>query len=722
MSAPDLRRLFSPKSIALVGVSRKAGTSRGILRALDDYRFEGDLYLVNPGGGDIDGRPIHRSVSDLPAVPDLALVVVPADHVATVVAECGECGIPAAIVYSAGFADDRGPAGQERQANLTEAIARTGIRVIGPNCLGFLNVREQIVASWSSSVQLPGVAAHFREGRDPGVDDLDLVRGAEGSVGVVAQSGGLGFSLFNKGIGRGMGFSYIISAGNEVDLEVQDFVEFLLDDPDTTVILLYVEGFKDPSRLQPLAARAEALGKSIVIAKVGRSLAAARAALSHTGHLAGDDAAYSALFDRYGIVRVDDAEEMLDIALALSNCPRPASNRAAIVSYSGGNAVWMADACDAHGIDIPPLGASARAALEEVLPTFAATSNPVDISGGSKTAPAQALSLVAEDPGIDSLVLIATYNRPEAVHNDKPYLEALHAKGTKPVLLYSYTEPGAEAKALLRDMNVVSFSSTMGCARVLEALVQVGTHRAEPPLPPLPTAAALRSMATGWSTAAASVPEYQVKRLLAAAGVPVTSEELATTAAAAVRAAEAIGFPVALKVQSPDIAHKARHGGVALGLNDRAAVEQAFLDMTTAVQSAMPEAAVDGILVQEMAQPGAELIVGVQNTSGLGPMLMLGIGGSMVELLGRTVLYPAPFGIETAEGLLRRILVDKLLAGRGNPDPDASIGRAAEVVSTISQIAFDLRDDILEMDLNPVTIDDRTGVATVIDALAVVSG
>jgi acyl-CoA synthetase (NDP forming) len=699
---PDLRRLFSPKSIALVGVSRKAGTSRGLLRALDEYRFPGDLFLVNPAGGDIDGRPIHRAVSELPSVPELALVVVPADHVASVVAECGQCGIPAGIVYSAGFADDRTAAGHHRNDQLADAVATTGIRLIGPNCLGFYNVRDRIAATWSSSVQLPGVVAHFRgAGTDPDADDLDLVRRAQGSVGIVAQSGGLGFSLFNRGLGLGIGFSYIISAGNEVDLEVQDFVEFLFDDPDTRVILLYVEGFKDPSRLQGLAARAEALGKSIVIAKVGRSRAAARAALSHTGHLAGDDAAFDALFDRYGIVRVDDAEEMLDVALALSTCPKPASNRAAIVSYSGGNAVWMADACDSHGIEIPPLGDAARAALEEVLPTFAATSNPVDISGGSKTTPALALTLVAEDPQIDSLVLIASYNRAQAVNNDQPYLEALRAKGTKPVLLYSYTDPVAEAKALLREMNVVSFSSTERCARVLGALVQAGTHRIEPPPEPLTTAPALRARAEAWSSAGASVPEYEVKRLLAVA------------------AAEAIGFPVALKIQSPDVGHKARYGGIALGVADAGAVKRAYADIVDAVALALPDAAIDGVLVQEMVPPGSELMVGVQNSSGLGPMVMLGVGGSLVEVIGRTVLYPAPFGPETAEGLLRRINVDKLLAARGVADPDAHLECVAGLVSTISLVAFEVQDAVVEMDLNPVMIDDRTGVATVVDALAV---
>jgi acyl-CoA synthetase (NDP forming) len=287
-------------------------------------------------------------------------------------------------------------------------------------------------------------------------------------------------------------------------------------------------------------------------------------------------------------------------------------------------------------------------------------------------------------------------------------------------LLYSYTDPVPEARALLREMNVVSFSSTVRCARVVGALVQVGTHRVEPPLAELPMASALRARAESFSSAGASVPEYEVKRLLADAQVPITRELLATSPAAAVAAAEEIGFPVALKIQSPDIGHKARHGGIALGLTDAAAVERAYADILDGVRRELPEAAIDGVLVQEMLPSGSELIVGVQNASGLGPMVLLGVGGSLVEIIGRTVLYPAPFGSETAKQLLTRIKVDKLLAARGTADPIASLDRVAELVSTISLIAFELRNTVVEMDLNPVMIDDRTGLATVVDALAVV--
>src|SRR3954470_15712113 len=534
-----LRRLLSPKSIALVGVSQKGGASRNLLSVLTEHRYPGDLFLVNPRADEIEGLRCYSSVEDLPYAPDVALVVVPAGDVPTVVGACGRAGTGAAVVFSAGFVDDRGPEGQRLQAELTDAVSSTGIRLVGPNCLGFLNVHERIAASWSSSLrrpsllpQLPGMA---------GDSDGDLLGAAAGTVAVVAQSGGLGFSLFNRGVGRGIRFSHIISAGNELDLEVQDFVEFLLDDPATRVILLYVEGLKDPGRFQTVAARAEALGKHLVVAKVGRSQVAARAALSHTGHLAGDDAAFGAVFDRYGVVRVHDAEEMLDIALVLSTCAKPSGNRAGVVSYSGGNAVWMADACEQHRIDLPTLSPSVQQRLQDALPSFAATANPVDISGASKLSPGEAISIGGDDPDIDALVLIATYSRADAVGADRAALERLRQQGSKPVLLYSYTEPTPEADALLQQIGIPSFTSTMSCARALEALVAVGTHRPEPPLDPWPQAAAGRSEARGWNGSAPTICEYEVKRLLGKAGVRITSEALTSSATEAVAAAERIG-------------------------------------------------------------------------------------------------------------------------------------------------------------------------------------
>jgi acyl-CoA synthetase (NDP forming) len=709
--------LFSPKSIVLVGVSRKGGASRRLLETLMAHGFDGELAVVNPSAHEINGAPCFPSVDAVPGVPDLALVVVPAPEVPAVVQDCGDKGIPAAIIFSAGFADDRSPEGRRLQAELERAISRTGIRVVGPNCLGYLNAQRRIVASWSSSVGVPAIAAHFLPDGDTIPAGFDALTPSQGSVAIIAQSGGLGFSLFNRGLGRGIRFSHVISAGNEVDLEVQDFLEFLLDDTDTRVILLYVEGLKDPTRFQALAARAEQLGKSIVMAKVGRSQVAARAAMSHTGHIAGDDRAFDAVFDRYGIIRVHDAEEMLDVGLVLSTCSFPAGNRVGVVSYSGGNAVWMADACDDLGLELPTLSPRIQERLGAALPSFAATANPVDISGASKTTPADVLAIVADDPDVDALVLIATYNRADAVRSDQPSLERLRA-GTKPVLLYSYTEPSPEARPLLEEIGIPAFTSTARCARALQALVTAGRHRPEPSLGPWAHGTAVREAASLWSRAVATVTEHQVKALLGGAGLPVTLEQLATTREGAAAVAGKIGYPVALKVQSPDVPHKAKAGGVALGLTDAAAVATAFDRIMSSVGTSHPSARIDGVLVQEMAGTGVELLVGVQNTSGLGPMVMVGVGGAAVEVLGHTLLYPAPFGAPTARRLLHRIPVGALLAIAGVDDVDEVLESVAEIVSTVSRLGYELRDELAELDLNPVIVQTADGRPRIVDAVA----
>jgi acyl-CoA synthetase (NDP forming) len=699
-----VRTLLSPRSILLVGASRRPSPSQSILNSLREYGFPGELHLVNPSGESIQGYPTHPTIGHVPVSADVALIVVPAVHVPDAVFECGKAGVRVAVVYSAGFEDDRDPAGATRQQALADAVTETGIRVMGPNSQGFFNVGDQIPATFSSSVFAAEVAANFADG------DISRARGA---VSIVAQSGGMGFSMFGRGLRRGMGFSRIMSCGNEVDLELCDYVEFLVDDEATEVILLYIEGLKDPARFVTLAARAERAGKRLVAGKVGRSSAAARAALSHTGHLAGDDAAYGAVFDRYGIIRVDDAEEMLDVALALSSCPVANGNRVGIVSYSGGNAVWMADAAASHDLDVLPLSDGVQDALRAELPSFAAVTNPVDVSGASKRTPGEVLAMVAGDPNVDSLVLISTFNKVERLEADRPALEGLVHETGKPVLVYSYTEPSEDAKALLHKLRLPFFDSTTRSARALAALAAVGTHRPEPPLPPnsLQWCAELaqRCNENGWGKAA-TVCEYEVKRVLGELGVPVTQEALASSAAEAVAVAGEIGYPVALKVQSPDIAHKARVGGVVLGVSTADEVRHGFDAVLESVRQVAPEAEIHGVLVQEMVPSGVEVIAGVQNTSGLGPMVLAGIGGGAAELVDRSVLYPAPFGAVTARTLLHRLRLDRVL-------PD--LVPLADLLSQVSALAWALADTVAELDLNPVIVNPSTGAATVVDALAV---
>jgi acyl-CoA synthetase (NDP forming) len=697
-----LRPLLAPASIAVIGVSRTEGTpSRHLLGNLAAYRFPGPLLLVNPSGEAIDGRPTYRSVAELPETVDLALVLVPAEHVPATVRACAERGIRAAVVFSAGFADLRGAGGTSRQARLERVVASTGITVCGPNSEGFLNAIDGVPATFSAGVSLDDAVVAAR--REPG------------NVGVVAQSGGLGFALFRQGLDRELAFTYVVSAGNEAALTVLDYIRFLLEDGHTSVVLAYVEGLRDPERFGPVAERAADLGKSLVVAKVGRSDAGRRAALSHTGHLAGEDAAYNAVFRRYGVVRVHDTEEMLDVAMALSWRRRRPGQRTAIVSFSGGSGVWMADACTSAGMIVPPLRPAVQERLRSVLPPFAATANPVDITGASTVGPAEVLTMVADDPGVEALVLIAPLRNAALLESDRPALERISRELPHPVVMYGYTDPSADSRSVLRQLGLPFYPSPARAARSLAALVAAA--------PSDDRAASARVRSAGVAAVVEQLQraptvlcEYQVKSLLTSLGLDGPAENLATTAAEASSFAADIGFPVALKVQSPDIAHRRVAGGVILGLTSASDVEAAYHALISRVTSNRPGASVHGVLVQEMVPLGLDLIVGVDDTSGLGPMVLVGLGGDLAEVLDRSLVYPAPFGTRTALGLLREIGADRVLRSAGSR---STLRGAARLLSSVSRLASAGRGVIRELDLNPVVVDHETGQARIVDALIV---
>jgi acyl-CoA synthetase (NDP forming) len=573
----------------------------------------------------------------------------------------------------------------------------------GPNSEGFFSAVDGVPATFSAAVAL---------------DDFGGRAPEAGNIGVVAQSGGLGFSLLKQGLDRELRFSYVISAGNEAGLTIIDYLEFLLDDEGTDVLLAYVEGLRDPERFAAVAARAAEGGKPIVMAKVGRSEAGRRAALSHTGHLAGVDAAYDAVFRRYGIVRAHDTEEMLDVAMALSWRRRRPGSRVAIVSYSGGSAVWMADACASAGLAMPPLGVAVQDRLRAALPTFAATTNPVDITGASKVGPAEVLTVVADDPGVESLVLIAPLRNPTLLQSERPALERLSSL-PHPVVVYGYTDPTADNRALLRRLRLPFYPSPLRAARALAALVAAPGPDDDRPKDPAPLRAAVADVVERLRRGSPVLCEYEVTALLTVLGLDAPDGRLAASADEACRAADDIGYPVALKIQSPDIAHKLAAGGVALGLSSPTEVEAAFTRIVGQVARDRPDAVVRGVLVQEMVPAGLELIVGIDDRSGLGPMILVGLGGSLAEVLDRTVMYPAPFGAGTAAGLLDDVGAWRAVRHAGGR---AALHGAGELLSRISVLAAAAAGVIRELDLNPVVVDCRTGRARIVDALAVTAG
>lgn len=712
----SLTSMLVPKSIAIVGASRKrTGPTGMLLDLVAEYPSTPPICIVNPSGESIDDLPTYRTVAEMPNAVDLALLLVPAAAAETAARECAARGIANLAVFSAGFADDRDEAGARRQAALAQVGAETGVRILGPNSQGFMNLIDGVPATFSPAV-MPSALARYFDG-----DKVAALERARGNVAIVTHSGGMGFALFNRGVARGIGFSYVISTGNEVDVEVTDCLEFLLDDSHTDVVMMYLEGLQRPERFAALAARAQAARTRLVVAKLGRSAAAARAALSHTGHLAGDDRAYDAVFRRYGVARANDPDEMLDMAAALSLCPPARGRGVGVVSASGGSAVWLADSLANAGLDVPILHRDTQVLIEKELPSFASLVNPVDITGAVAEGAAEILRTMANDPAIDIVVLSTTIANVARLEGDRDALGALAADGSIPTFVYSYTEPSAASRAILREIGLPCFSSVAGCAHAVAALVRVSQPAVAVTLGDTASMRRARHRLIEFSHRDGALCEYEAKLVLnelADVATAIPPERLATSREHAVAAAAQLGYPVALKVQSRSIAHKAAAGGVALALGDADAVRDAYDRIVEAAATHLDGTHFDGVLVQSMATSGLELIVGVQNRSGLGPIVVVGYGGALVEVIDRTVMFPAPFDEAEVAELLRELGVPRALAnGRAFDDVDRALAPLYRLIAAVSQFAWAARDTMSELDLNPIIVDRSTGVATIVDAL-----
>ncbi|MGH3437572.1 MAG: acetate--CoA ligase family protein [Sciscionella sp.] len=450
----DLGPLLRPASVAIIGASRTPEIISGLpQRILAQHHYRGAVYPVNPRYDGIDGLPCYPDVGALPGPVDVALVVVNADRVPTVLAECGKAGVQFAVVISSGFAEqfDAG----DRQRQLRAVCAEyPAMRVLGPNAEGLMNVVDAIPLGFSPTI-------NYERG-------LRKLRG--GDVAVIAQSGGLGFALFNDGLARGLGFSHVVSTGNEVDLDAADIAEYLIRDPATRVLLLFVEGLTPPRRLIALVAAARARNKTVIVAKVGSTVVGKRAALAHTGHDAGDESDYAAIIAGSGILRARDHEEMVDLALAFSRTKRPAGHRVGIVTTSGGAGTWLADDLHAEGLEVPDLSDVLQAALRRLIPAYGSPLNPVDataqVLGSGGIAPV--VELLAHSGEVDSVVLIATLADARQVDREKARLAKIAA--TIPLVLYSYTRPARESVELAEELGIAYFTSARRTAVALRAL------------------------------------------------------------------------------------------------------------------------------------------------------------------------------------------------------------------------------------------------------------
>jgi acyl-CoA synthetase (NDP forming) len=626
---------------------------------------------------------------------------------------CGRAGVRSAVILSSGFAEEVGGSGSGMQDEIRAIAKRYDMAVSGPNAEGFANTAAALCTTFSPAVEPDG---------KPLIDEGGAARG---QIAVVAQSGGMGFSFFDRGRPKGLAFRYVMTTGNEACLETSDFLEYMIDEGKTDAFLLLLEDVKSPETFRRAAEKALRAGVPLIVSKIGQSDAGSRAAASHTAALAGSYAAYQAMFQRYGVIEGSEIDEMLDLAggFLAYRSRLPAGKRVAICTASGGGGGWLADACTTAGLDVPELDAETRRVIDVHLPSYGTSQNPVDVTAQAifKVGYGEFARLLAQSPSVDGVMMVSSLRRSEIVLRERELLEKVARETQKPILFWSYTQPSEQSVAIMGEAGFPLFTSMNTCARSMRAMADYRAAR-ERFLRPIemrtgatPNRAAI---ATTLDAAGKVLSEWDARPLLAAYGIGDAGGKLARSADEAEAAACALGRPVALKVQSPDIPHKTEAGAVALNLATPAEVRAAYARVTAKAKRHAPAAHVQGVLVQPMAAPGREVILGINRDAQWGPMLMVGLGGVLVEVLRDVALAPVPLTRADAHALLAQLKGVRLLHGyRGAPAADTEA--LVTLMVNLGAFAHDHAEQIAEIDLNPVLVHAQGQGVSVVDALIV---
>jgi acyl-CoA synthetase (NDP forming) len=677
MAPQGLDALISPRSVAVIGASSDPTRIGGRPIAYMLARgYQGRILPVNPNRAEIQGVPAFASVADLPEIPDVAIVAVPASVALDTVEALGARGVKGAIVFSAGFAETN-EAGAALQAQMVASARGHGMRLLGPNSLGLFNDRIGFFGTFTASL----------EGGYP----------PPGRVGIASQSGAYGTHVFVLARQRRIGVPVCVLTGNEADVTVGEIIGWMAADPDIDVIMVYSEGIRESASLLAALETARVNRKPVVVMKVGRSALGQTSARSHTASIAGDDAVTDAVLAEFGAVRAHSTEQMLDIAQLATRRVYPVRNTLGVITVSGGAGVLISDAADALGLAMPPMPADAQARLTALVP-FAAPHNPVDCT-------AQALnditlvgrfteSLVA-DGGYGSV--LAFFSQVGGAASVAPRLrEQLGAvRNRHPDRLYVLSVLAAPEQVAGYEADGFTVFEDPGRATLaIEAMGRLGDAFARGPGLPPPVVAPV-------TLPASSPDEAGAKRLLAQAGIEAAPERACSTAAAAVAAAEELGFPVVMKILSPDILHKSDIGGVLLDVATPAAVQDGFALLLDRARQAAPAARIEGVLVAKQLRGGVECILGIHRDPVFGPVAMFGLGGIFVEILHDVALHRCPFGEDVAEAMIRSIRAAPLLLGaRGRPVAD--IGALARMLARLSVFAHQAGPRLVSVDLNPV--------------------
>ncbi|MFA0744902.1 MAG: hypothetical protein LASZOEIN_001702 [Candidatus Fervidibacter sp.] len=696
----DLRPILEPQSVAVIGASRQPGTvGYAVLSNLLMGQYTGVVYPVNPKAKAICGVRAYSSVTEIPDPVDLAVVIVRASLVPQVLEECGQKGIKGAIVISAGF-KETGPEGAKLEAQVKEIAHHYSIALVGPNCLGVINTdpNYRLNASFAKEMPLPG------------------------NIAFISQSGALCTAVLDYAKGQGIGFSKVVSLGNKADVNENDFLAYLWQDPQTQVILLYIEELSDGRRFLQLAREITGEGdsrKPILALKAGRTPAGARAVASHTGSLAGSDEVYEALFAQAGVLRADTVEDLFEYAIAFANQPLPNGRRTVIITNAGGPGIMATDACVRYGLELAQLSEKTLDQLREKLPPHASLLNPIDLIGDAQHDRYEAaLDAVLGDPNVDAVVVLLTPQAMTDIENIANVIVQKSKQRVKPILACFMGLVDISAGVnILKENGVPCYSFPEDAVRALAAMVKyvdwVRRPRTGVKLFPVDTERARKLLSEAPVSEHGFIPEEVAFQVLEAYSFPVLPWGVAKTPEEAVSIARQIGYPVVLKVLSLDVVHKFDVGGVQLNLNSDSDVRQAFDKIINSVKQHLPEARIEGVIVQAMAKKGREVILGLKRDPQFGPILMFGLGGIYVEVLRDVTFRFAPVRELGAYRMVRDIRTYRLLEGvRG--EPPADIDKIVECIERLSQLAIE-QDLIEELDINPLIVYPQGEGAVVVD-------
>jgi acetyl coenzyme A synthetase (ADP forming)-like protein len=695
-----LESLFDPQAVAVIGASANpAKLGYSVLENIIRYGYKGRINPINPNEDEILGQTCYPRVTDVPAVVDLAVIVVPNKFVAQVMEDCGAKGVGAVIVITAGFRET-GAEGRGMEREVIEIAQQHGIRMVGPNCLGVIATASSLNASFAATMP------------------------ERGRISFMSQSGALCTGILDWAAANQLGFASFVSLGNKGDLNETDFLEAWRQDPETDVIVAYLEGIVDGPRFMEVA-RELTKEKPVIVIKSGTTSAGSRAVSSHTGTLAGSDAAYDAAFEQTGIIRARSVSELFAYSVAFAYQPLPQGRQVAIITNAGGPGIMATDACEKRGLQLASLATETVELLQGQLPAAANFYNPIDVLGDAFADRYRlALKAALEDPNVNAVIFLLTPQAMTEIEETAQVVVELANQYDKPVLAnFMGGKDVAAGNRILGEGKIPFYGFPEEAA---DALARMAAHREWREREreslvsfPVDRERAATALLTAQKAGRLGLNEVEARQIVAAYGLPLPKSQLALNAEQAVRWADEIGYPVVMKIISPDILHKSDIGGVRVGLEDRKAVRLAYEEILNRAYRYLPDADVWGVAVQEMVQVGKEVILGVTKDPTFGQVLMFGLGGIYVEVLKDVVFRVAPLTRREAEEMVREIRSFPLLAGARGEKP-SDVDAIVDCILRVSQMVTDFP-QIVELDINPLFAYEQGQGAMAVDARIVIS-